>query len=181
MANYNVQISNGQGSAVMQSGNYAVSATANGYDGTTLSPTTYTASTESGTGSFTLSAAGVLTLIFNETGAQGGAPITSGSVVMTDQTGTVEYGTPREINAVGVATFETLPYNAEIPYLLYFKQLSTDGTHIIYSGVIPVGMGLSAQTEYIQNIPITAEQTFSLNDQNYGFPISTATLQFTAE
>lgn len=181
MANYNVQITNGQGSKTMNIGNYDVTVVANGYQATSLSPTTYEATSPSGSGAFTVSADGVLTLIFNETGEQGGTAITSGSVVMTDQTGTIEYGPQVSINAVGVATFGNLPYNLDTPYLLYFKQLSSDENHLPYDGVFAVGMGSEAQTEYIQNLPKNAEQTFTLTDEHYGFPISTATLNFTAE
>ena len=181
MANYNVQITTGQGSENMNIGAYDVSVTANGYEATSLSPTTYTATSPSGSGAFTVSADGVLTLIFNETGAAGGEAITSGSVVMTDETGDTEYGSPIEINEVGVATFGNVPFDLETPYVLYFKQLSSDDDHIPYEGVFAVGMGTATQTEYIKNLPKCAEQSFTLTDENYGFPISTATLNFTAE
>ena len=92
MANYNVQITNGSGSENMKRGTYSVTVTANGYEATTLSPVTYTATDDEGSGSFTVSANGTLTLVFNETGAAGGTPVTSGSVVMTDAAGTTQYG-----------------------------------------------------------------------------------------
>lgn len=180
MANYNVQITNGVGSAAMKSGTYTVTASANGYDATTLSPTSYTATAAAGSGAFTLSADGVLTIIFNETGAEGGTPITSGSVVMTDASGETQYGSPISIGADGTAVFNNVPYNLDTPYLLYFKQLSSDDGHNVYSGVFAVGMGSAAQTEYIVNSPI-AEQSFNLTDANYGFPIAQATLDFAGE
>ena len=180
MANYNVQITNGVGSAAMKSGNYSVTASANGYDATTLSPSTYTATATAGSGAFTLSADGVLTLVFNETGAEGGTPITSGSVVMTDVSGNTQYGSPITINASGTATFNNVPYNSGSPYTLYFKQLTSDDSHNVYAGVITVAMSSAAQTEYIVNSPI-AEQSFNLTDANYGFPIAQATLDFIGE
>lgn len=181
MANYNVTITNGTGSQNMKAGTYSVSAVdAFGYDATTLAPTTYTASQSAGSGAFTLSATGTLTLIVNETGASGGTPITAGSIVMTDSTGNTQYGTAVTINASGEAVFNNVPYGtSETPFTLYFKQLSTDDGHNINEGVISVEMSSQTQTDYVQNTPI-ALQTITLTDANYsGLPIASATLEFT--
>lgn len=181
MANYNVQITNGSGSEEMKKGTYTVSVSANGYDATSLSPTTYTASESAGSGSFTVSADGTLTLVFNETGASGGTPITSGSVVMTDSTGATEYGSSVTIGATGEAVFNNVPYNASSPYVLYFVQKETDAAHNIYEGVITVNMSSASQTEYVLNSAI-ALQTFTLTDANYsGLPVADATITFTGE
>ena len=180
MANYNVQITNGQGSQKMLSGNYSVSVSANGYEATTLSPTSYAATAAGGTGNFTVSANGVLTIVFNETGEQGGTPITSGSVIMTDSTGETEYGSPVSISSNGEAVFNNVPFNLDNPYQLHFKQLSSDANHAPYSGVFTVGMGTETQTEYVINEPLNV-QNFNLTDANYGFPVADATLTFTGE
>ncbi len=180
MANYNVQITNGVGSQAMKNGNYAVSVTANGYDATTLQPTTYTAA-QGGAGAFTLRANGTLTLTFNETGEEGGAPITSGTVVMTDGTGTTHYGQPVAIGANGEAVFNNVPFSAETPYVLYFTQLETDEAHNIHVGVITVNMNAATLTQYVLNSPL-AEQSFTLTDETYtGLPVAAATLAFTGE
>lgn len=181
MANYNVEINKGQGAANMKAGTYTVSATeAAGYDVTTLAPTTFTATTEASSATFTLSATGTLTFVVNETGAQGGTPVTSGTIVMTDSTGTQEYGNPVSISATGEAVFNNVPHgNDGAPYTLYFKQLTTDENHNIHEGVISVSMTSQTQTEYVENLP-TATQTISLTDANYsGLPIENATLNFT--
>lgn len=181
MANYNVQITNGSGSENMKKGTYSVTVTANGYEATTLSPASYTATESAGSGSFTVSADGVLTLIFNETGASGGTAITSGSVVMTDSTGVTEYGSAVTIDASGQAVFNNVPFNSGTPYVLYFVQQATDSGHNLYEGVITVNMSSAAQTEYVVNSPIAA-QTFTLTDANYsGLPVADATLEFTGE
>ncbi len=178
MANYNVTITNGTGSQAMKKGSYSVSATANGYDVSTLTPKTFTATENEGSQSFTLSANGTLTFNVNETGAAGGTPITSGSIVMTDATGTTEYGQPVSISANGDAVFENVPYgSADTPFQLYFKQLSSDENHNAFDGVISVSMTAQTQTEYIQNTAI-AVQTFNLTDANYGLPID-GSLEFT--
>ena len=123
MANYNVTIINGKGSQTMKTGQYSVSAIyAPGYDMSSLSPKSYLATSSSLTGTFTISATGTLTLIFNETGEEGGTPITSGTVVMTDSTGTEQYGQPIEINSSGTAMFNNVPFGSEqSAYTLYFK------------------------------------------------------------
>ncbi len=178
MANYNVTITNGSGSQAMKRGTYTVSATANGYDVSTLSPTSFTAGDTAATQNFTLSANGTLTFNVNETGAAGGAPITSGSLIMTDATGAEEYGQAANITATGDAVFANVPYGtAGEPFQLYFKQLESDENHNAFDGVISVAMTAQTQTEYIQNSPI-AEQTFNLTDANYGLPID-GVLNFT--
>ena len=183
MAEYNVTITNGSGSQAMKAGTYDVVATsAPGYDTTSLSPTTFTASTSAGSATFTLSATGTLTFVVNETGASGGTPVESGSIVMTDSTGTTQYGSPVSIGSNGEAIFQNVPFgSASEPYSLYFKQLSTDANHNLYENVISVSMAAQTQTEYIQNTPI-ATQTIALTDANYAnLPVASATLSFESE
>ncbi len=178
MANYNVTITDGTGSEAMKRGTYTVSATATGYDTSTLTPTTFTATDSAGSQSFTLSANGTLTINFNETGAAGGTPITSGSVIMTNEDGTTDYGTAVNISATGDAVFNNVPYgDAGTPFLLYFRQIESDDTHNPFEGVISVSMTSQTQTEYVLNSAI-AQQTFTLTDANYGLPID-GTLNFT--
>ena len=181
MANYDILITNGTGSATMEPGSYTVSATyAPGYELTSLQPTSYTVSSGAQPAAFTLAANGTLTINFNETGAAGGTPITSGTVVMTDATGETQYGSVVNIDENGVATFENVTYGtAEAGYTLYFKQLTSDENHNVYPNVFAVGMGAQTQTEYIQNTPIAVEQNVTLTDANYtGMPIQSASLNF---
>lgn len=181
MADYNVTIINGTGSQTMNPGNYTVSSIyAPGYDMDTLSPTSFTATSTTTTGAFTLSASGTLTITFNETGAIGGTPITSGTVVMTDSTGTTQYGQVVNIDANGTATFSNVPYGSEqAAYTLYFKQLTSDENHNIYENVFAVGMGGQTQQEYILNELKSVIQNFTLTDANYPeLPVYNAVLQF---
>ncbi len=178
MANYNVTITDGNGSQAMQRGTYDVTATANGYDVSTLQPKTFTATDSPATQAFTLTANGTLTFIVNDTGAAGGTPIAGGTIVMTDATGTVEYGQPVTVGADGNAVFQNVPYGtAAEPFQLYFKQLTAAEGYNTFDGVIPVSMTAQTQTEYIQNTA-AAEQTFTLNDATYDLPID-GTLSFT--
>ncbi|MBR4270366.1 MAG: hypothetical protein IKQ31_01655 [Clostridia bacterium] len=181
MANYDVTITNGSGSARMKAGTYNVTATAQGYSATSLDPKTFTATASDGSQTFTLLAEGTLELIFNETGASGGTPITSGSVVMTDSTGSIEYGSAVNINSTGVATFANVPFGtSESPITLYFKQLSTDDSHEIESNIISVELSSATETQYVINV-LLGEQTFTLSDSTYsGLPIN-GTLNFNNE
>jgi len=178
MANYNVTITNGTGSERMAEGVYDVSITSPGYESTSLNPTTYTVTKSEGKGTFTVSANGSLVLTFNETGEAGGTPITSGSVVMTDSTGTTEYGTAVKISSTGEASFANVPYGtAAEPITLYFKQLSTDESHYIAENVISVSMTSSSETQYVENLPF-GKQSFTVTDANYsGLPVN-GTLNF---
>lgn len=181
MANYNVTITNGSGSESMIPGTYSVSVvSAPGYETGTLSPTSFTATSSTQTGTFTISAAGTLTITFNETGATGGTPITSGTVVMTDSTGETEYGSSIEIDSNGTATFNNVPYgSAQSPYTLYFKQLTSDSTHDPYANVLSVEMESQTQQEYVVNALKPVPQNFTLTDSTYtGLPINSAELSF---
>lgn len=181
MANYNVTIINGSGSQTMETGEYTVSAIyAPGYDMSTLAPATYTATSTSSTGEFTISASGTLSIIFNETGEEGGNPINFGSVVMTDSTGETQYGEVVKIDSNGLATFNNVPYGStQSAYTLYFKQLTSDDNHNIYPNVFAVGMGDQTQTEYIENTLKSVLQNFTLTDANYaGLPVYNAGLKF---
>ncbi len=178
MASYNVTITNGNGSQAMQRGTYNVTATANGYDVSTLTPTTFTATDSPATQAFTLSANGTLTFIVNDTGAAGGTPVTGGTLVMTDATGTEEYGQPVTVGANGEAVFENVPFGTTAePFQLYFKQLTAADGYNPVEGVISVSMTAQTQTEYVQNTA-AAVQTFTLTDANYNLPID-GTLDFT--
>lgn len=181
MNDYNVTIINGSGSETMIPGEYSVSAIyAPGYDMATLSPTSYTAPSSTSTGNFTIAATGTLTITFNETGAAGGTPITSGTVVMTDSTGETQYGQVVEIDSNGTATFNNVPYGSDqSAYTLYFKQLTSDASHNVYENVFAVGMGAQTQQEYIINTSKEVLQNFTLTDANYAnLPVYNATLQF---
>ena len=181
MANYTVTLTNGTGEQRMQAGAYSVSVTAAGYEATSLSPTTFTATGSAQSTAFTVTASGTLTFVVNETGAQGGTPITSGSLVMTNQDGSVQYGSPVTIGSDGTAVFDHVPYGSqESAYTLYFKQLSSDAEQQAQSGVISVQMNASTLTQYIQNQAYPV-QSFTLTDATYsGLPVAAATMTFTA-
>ncbi len=179
MPNYNVTITDGSGQQAIQNGTYDVTATVTGYDASTLEPKTFSADGTASTNAFTISASGTLTFIVNDTGAAGGTPITEGQIVMTDQAGTTQYGSPVTIGTDGNAVFQNVPYDTA-GYTLYFRQLSTSPDYNFSQDVITVTMTSATQTEYIQNTAAAVE-TFSLTDANYpGLPID-GTLNLTSQ
>ena len=132
MADYNVTIINGKGSQSMELGEYSVSAIyAPGYDMTTLSPTSYSATSSPATGEFTIAATGTLTIVFNDTGAEGGSPITSGSVVMTDSTGEIQYGSVVDVDSSGTAIFNNVPFGSEQAAYTLYKQEGLNSLHLL--------------------------------------------------
>lgn len=178
MAQYNVTITNGTGSQDLPAGLYNVTTAVTGYSNITLDPNTFTATTGTGSQAFTVAAAGTLTLNVNETGASGGTPITSGTFIRCNQTGTTDYGTAKTVSALGVCTFNNVPYgDGTTPYTFYVRQLTSDSSHSIQAGVITVSMDAETKTQYVQNLP-AALQSFTFTDANYsGLDIS-GTLTF---
>ena len=166
MSQYVVSITNGAGSQNLPAGNYDVSAAVTGYNGV-LDPDAFTATTSTGSQAFTIEATGALTLNINETGASGGAPITGGTFIRCNQAGTQNYGTAKTVSALGVCSFSNVPYGTALaPYTLYVKQLTSDESHSIHSGVISIDMEAATQSNYVQNLP-AALQSFTFTDANY--------------
>ena len=115
MAQYVVNITNGSGSEKLPIGQYDVTAAVPGYNGA-LDPTTFTATGSEGTQAFTISADGTLTLIVNETGAEGGTPVTAGTFIRCNSDGSETYGPAKTIDATGNCVFDAVPYGtAESP------------------------------------------------------------------
>ena len=178
MANYPVTITNGAGSANLPAGGYSVTATITGYNGA-LTPSTYTATTGTGSQAYTLAATGTLTLTVNETGASGGAAITSGTFIRCNLAGDITYGTAKTVSATGICEFDHVPYGTVgSPVVFYVKQLTSDTTHSIQTGVITVNMNSQTMGQYVQNPP-AAKQDFTLADQYYSGLNLDGTMDFT--
>ncbi len=178
MAEYIVTITNGAGSELLPAGNYNVAASVPGYDGL-LDPSTFEATALEGAQAFTLAATGTLTLTVNETGASGGTPITDGTFIRCSQDGLTEYGAAKDVDGSGICIFDHVPFGeSESPYTFYIKQLTSDKTHNVHTGVIAVEMQASTQEEYVQNT-LAAEQSFTFADANYSGLTLSGTLTFT--
>ena len=166
MARYTVDIINGSGSQVLPKGTYTVTAAVEGYSGV-LDPSTFTAGTAEGSQAFTIEATGTLTLQINETGAEGGTPITEGAFVRCNQDGSVTYGEAKPIGETGVCTFDHVPFGtAEAPVTFYVRQQTSDKTHNRKEEVVAISMAAQTQSEFVQNTP-AALQSFTFADANY--------------
>ena len=177
MAQYNVTITNGEGSENLPLGSYDVTASVTGYAGL-LDPDLFTATAGTGSQAFTIAATGTLTLDVNETGASGGTPIISGTFIRCNQAGTVNYGTAKTVSAIGVCAFDYVPFgDGTTPYDIYVKQLTSDEDHSIHEGVITASMAAQTQSQYVQNTP-AALQSFTFTDANYSGLNMNGTLTF---
>lgn len=173
-----VIITNGVGSVDLINGSYTVSADVNGYDNTTIDPTSIAVSEGTNEYSFTISASGTLTLHVSEDGTSGGTPIVGATFVRTDSAGN-EYGTVITSDAQGNAVFENVPYSLTGAPTVYYKQTASDGDHEFDNTV--QSTTLSAQTETVEVINSPgATRTINLSDANYdNLPIESGTLTLT--
>ena len=173
-----VIITNGVGTGDLINGTYAVSAEVTGYDNTTIDPTSIVVSEGTNEYSFTISAAGTLTLHVSEDGTSGGTPIVGATFVRTDSAGN-EYGTVITSDAQGNAVFENVPYSLTGAPTVYYKQTASDGDHEFDNTV--QSTTLSAQTETVEVINSPgATRTINLSDANYdNLPIESGTLTLT--
>lgn len=177
MAQYPVTITNGVGSENLPAGSYTVTKSIVGYDGV-LDPTIFIATASTGSQAFTAAATGTLTLNVNETGASGGTPITGGTFIRCNQAGTTDYGTAKSVSAAGVCTFDHVPLGeVGTPYTFYVRQLTSDTSHSIQTGVITISMEEEEQSEYVQNLP-AEQQDFTMTDAYYSGLNLNGTLTF---
>ncbi len=167
MAEFNINITNGKGSAKIPAGSYLAVVDAPGFDNGSLLPIMVNLPNQSTTTALTISAKGTLTIIFNETGEESGQRIISGAVVMTDATGQTQYGSIVNINSNGEAVFENVPFGSiENGYELYFVQLSTDDNHRINQSAFSVVMEVSNKTHHVKNEALI-EQHFTVQSVDY--------------
>ena len=173
-----ITILNGTGSGNLVNGSYSVTSNSTGYDNTSISPSNVTI--EAGTNSyqFTISATGTLTLHVTEDGTSSGTPIIGATFVRTDSSGN-EYGAEITSDTNGDAVFNNVPYSDSSAPTIYFKQLSSDGSHEFDSSVQNTTLSTSTSTMQITNT-IGALRTITLTDSNYqNLPIENASLTLT--
>lgn len=129
---YNININNGTGSENIQDGVYNVTATANGYDNSSIDPSSVTITTGTDEYAFTIAATGTLTLHVTEDGTSGGTPVVGATFIRTDSSGN-EYGSEITTDSNGDAVFNNVPFASSSAPTIYYKQKSSDSRHS-YSG-----------------------------------------------
>lgn len=171
---YNVTIVNGQGTVNAVDGTYNVTATASGYDNTSLNPTEITINGES-SHAFTIEATGTLTIHVSEDGTSTGTSVVGAKFIRCDKDGNT-YGSEITTDENGNAVFENVPYDASNAPRIYYKQTASDGSHN-FSDVLS-NTTLTTETGTIEVInEIAKTQTVSLTDANYsGLAIESAEL-----
>ena len=173
-----VTITDGVGSIDLINKNYEVSADVTGYDNTSILPSTVNVVEGTNNYAFTIAATGTLTLHVTETGQSDGTAVVGATFIRTDSEGN-EYGTQITSDANGDAVFNNVPYSDSSAPTIYFKQLSSDGSHEFDSSVQNTTLSTSTSTMQITNT-IGALRTITLTDSNYqNLPIENASLTLT--
>ncbi|MBR2587902.1 MAG: hypothetical protein IKD77_01705 [Bacilli bacterium] len=173
-----VTITDGQGTSNLINGNFTVSASVNGYDNTSIVPSSVSITEGTNTYNFTISANGTLTLHVTDDGTSTGTPIVGATFIRTDSSGN-EYGTSITSDVNGDAVFNNVPFSATDAPLVYFKQTASDGDHEFDNTVQNTSLSTDTATVQIQNV-VGASRTISLTDENYSnLPITNGSITFT--
>lgn len=172
---YEVTITNGEGSSAIATGSYSVTASVNGYDNSTIDPSTLIVKSDAGEYSLEISATGTLTLHVTDDGTEMGTPIEGAIFYRTDKDGN-QYGTPITSNETGTAVFNNVPFTNDGSVNIYYKQTASDGEHDFETEVVTISMTSSTMTEEVFNPPASTK-TLKLTDANYeGLPIESGIL-----
>ena len=174
----NVIINNGTGSANLINDTYSVTSDVNGYDNTSILPSSVSIVEGTNSYAFTISATGSLTLHVTEDGTTSGTPIVGATFVRTDASGN-EYGSVITTDTNGNAVFNNVPFAETGAPTIYYKQTASDGNHEFDNTVASTTMTTSTDTIEIQNVP-GALRTITLTDVNYdNLPIDSGSLTLT--
>ncbi|MBR3897744.1 MAG: hypothetical protein IKJ43_00500 [Bacilli bacterium] len=170
-----IDITDGTGNSDILNGSYNVTASVNGYDNTSINPSSVDITEGVNTYNFTISATGTLTLHVTEDGTSTGTPIVGATFVRTDSQGN-EYGGVITTDTNGDALFNNVPFADTSAPVIYYKQLTSDGAHEFDGNVQNTTMTTSTSTIDIQNT-VPATRTINLTDSNYeNLPISSGTI-----
>lgn len=170
-----VNIVNGVGTSELINDTYQVTANVNGYDNTSISPSSVEVVEGTNEYNFTISATGTLTLHVTEEGTAQGTPIVGATFVRTDSEGT-EYGEAITTDSNGDAVFNCVPFAPTEAPTIYFKQTASDGEHEFDNTVQNTTMSTKTLTLQIQNV-VGATRTITLSEANYAnLPIQNGTI-----
>ncbi len=173
-----ININNGTGTGELINTSYSVTADINGYDNSSINPSTLNVEEGINSYTFTIEATGTLTLHVTEDGTTTGTPVVGATFYRTDSSGT-QYGTAIVTDSSGNAVFNNVPYATSNAPTIYYKQTTSDGSHEFDQSVQSTTMTSSTSTVEIQN-SVGATRTITLNDANYdNLPIVSGTLTLT--
>ena len=166
MARHTIPITNGKGSIELVTGTYKATAVVEGYDVSTLNPTSVDIIDSTDTYAFTISAKGTLTLHVTDTGnPDTGVQIVGAKFVRTDNVGNV-IGSEIVTNQDGNAVFNNVPFSASGNIAIYYKQISGDGGHTFDTVVKSTIMTTESQVVEIEN-PSAPLRNFTLMDASF--------------
>ena len=160
-----ITITNGTGTSNIINGNFNVTSNVNGYDNTSINPSSVSITEDTNTYQFTISASGTLTLHVTEDGTASGVPVVGASFIRTDSSGNT-YGNFITTDSNGDAIFSNMPYAETDAPTIYFKQTASDGEHEFNDQVQSTTMSQSTSTLEIENT-LGALRTITLTDANY--------------
>lgn len=172
---YSITITNGEGTAPILNGEYSVTASANGYNNSSIDPSTLTIVEGTNEYSFTIEATGTLTLHVSEEGTSGGTPVVGAKFIRCDSFGNT-YGSEITTEASGNAVFQYVPFASSDAPTVYYKQTSSDGNHEFSDELRSINLTESTGLVEIQNAAAVS-RTIKLTDKNYdGLDIGSATI-----
>lgn len=173
-----VNITNGSGVEDIINGTYQVTASAGGYDSSSITPSNVDIVEGTNTYNFTIAANGTLTLHVTEDGTTTGTPVVGATFVRTDSEGN-EYGATITTDTTGNAVFNNVPFSETGSLTVYFKQTASDGDHEFSSSVQNTTLTTSSFTLEIIN-QLGASRTINLTDANYeNLPLESGTITLT--
>ena len=177
----NIPITNGKGSISIVPGTYDVTATADGYDASSLDPTSVTIESGIDDYAFTIAATGTLTLHVTDDGTEYGVQIVGATFQRCDSDGKT-YGAVITTDGDGNAVFNYVPYSTSgTAPKVYFKQISSDEEHTFSAGLQNTTLNTETVTIQIEN-PDANEKNFTLTDKNYaGLPIADGIITLTSQ
>lgn len=172
---HNIVITNGVGTSNVSNGNYNVSLNANGYNNSSVSPSSVNIVDGTNEYSFTVAATGTLTLHVTEDGTESGTPIVGATFKRADADGN-QYGNLVTTDSNGDAVILNVPFSSTDAPNVYYIQLSSDGSHDFISTVVSTTLTSETSTVQVTNA-LSALRTINLTDANYeGLKISSGTL-----
>jgi hypothetical protein len=172
-----ITITDGSGTAELLNDTYSVVSNTNGYDNTSIEPSSVTITNGVNSYAFTVAATGTLTIHVTEDGTSTGTPVVGATFIRTDSAGN-EYGSAITTDTNGDAVMNNVPFSSTSAPNIYYKQTASDGNHEFVNTVQSTTLTTQTSTVEVENTP-AATRTITLTDANYeNLPIESGTLTF---